>query len=321
MAKSKMWTVHFTIVVIAFLLLLLSALSFIQVPHTQVEKFTVKEPVTTKETYIINEPFQEKVPRVVEELVTKTEVAKLNPMSSYIERKPLTLQNEECFLTDYKYEVEYFGTLHDVNVYDAVTELGYKKNTIRLGVEICNKEKKNMYTDLKICNYVGDTLVDCPNRMITNIRANSCIKKALTWITSFDKDKHIKLEPGTVSQKVVCKTREQDEQGQPVYTTVNLVPQLREYRQYLESFERIKTLSGYLAIPKGGREARDATLRQDVHVTKNVRKKQNVTKFVDETVYKDVVYEKPVQKIQVVEKQREVILYRPLWQEIAAWLS
>lgn len=299
------------------------ALVILAVVFTLVANF-VTVPYTVQETYGAEEPYEEiefyneSVEREV--LVPKTEQVEvvvdvpLRPPSAKLDPQPVIgfRREEDCHFEDYNYTLDFITNKLNLERYDVRTEAGYKNGRFIALVEICNKEKKRMYIDFKICKYRGDNLVDCKDRLNTGVESNFCNKFPLRWETAFDPDKYFRLEHGAVSQKVVCKNRSlKATEESPEYVTSGINPPGTAYGRYLQDPTRIKTKSGYFGVPR----SQETLYRYDL-TTATKKDFETVTTY-DRQIVEDVVQKnRTISKTRVVQKTRETTKYRTLWQHL-----
>ena len=302
-------------VIIAFVILavlFMLVVNFVTVPYTVQETYDAEEPYEEIEFY--NESVEREV------LVPKTEQVEvivdvpIRPPSAKLDPRPVVgfRREEDCHLEDYNYTLDFISNKLGNERYDVRTETGYKNGRFIALVEICNKEKKRMYIDFKICKYGGDNLVDCKDRLNTGVEANFCNKFPLRWETAFDPDKYFKLEHGAVSQKIVCRNRSlKANEESPEYVTSGINPPGTAYGRYLQDPARIKTKSGYLGTPK----TQEALIRYDL-ATATQKDFETVTTF-DRQIVEDIMQKnRTLSKTRVVQKTREIIRYRTLWQHL-----
>ena len=311
---KKLFLIDACIVLVVLIILVVMILRFVKVPYTISEITEKTYPYNETVYYNETEEVEIQVPYQTEEQYTYTK--DIAPPSSGLEPKPSFLPDKNCRLEDYNYTLNYFGTITEKNRYDPVTKIGYYNGAVRQGVEICNHEKRRMNTNLYICHYNGNTKADCNDRLVTTVRANICEKRTLVWVTSFGENKHITLEKGSVSQKLVCDASimpGNDGAVSPPAVYYNVAG--TDFSQYAQG-TRVMTQSGTLADKRLSSDLlRDEVTSAQVHGTRLV------TKYRTGTVTKQIPKNMTVVKYKTEREQREITKYRPLWEEVKILLN
>lgn len=310
--KRRQLLANIIITIVVLVILFFLVVNFVTIPYTVDESYEAEEPFEELEFY--NETMQEEilVPHT-KQVEVETEIA-IRPPSAKLDMKPVVgfRREQDCHFADYEYEIDYITNTLGPNRYDMRTGAGFRDGRLFIIAEICNKEKRRMNTDFKICKYWKDEKVDCQDRLSTMIRANRCVKKTLTWETDFDAEKTLKLELGAVSQKIMCRNRAlKMNEDSPEFVAVSLDPTGTDYGRYLMDPVRLKTQSGYLAIPK----SEESLYRHEV-TTATKKETKELTEFKKEVVDKVVEKNRTVSKTRTVTKTRPITKYRTLWQHL-----
>ncbi len=311
--KKKVTLINSIIGLCLLIVVLILVANVVKVPYEKSESYTVEEEYEAVEVYTSAEEYEVKLPYLDYEETTE-EIAIGTP-SELLDPRP-TQNPSDCYLIPYNFTVNYSQPATEHNKYDPVTKAGYYAGAVRIMATICNNERirRGMSTDLKVCNYFGDTKVDCIDSLKTHVAGGSCVKRMLRWNTAFDPQKHIKLEMGTVSSKMVCKTNyvSRGREGKDEYTAISRIPYDIKFNRFIvDKSPRIKTQSGYFAVPR----SRENFFADEV-ASAVKRKVTEVVKYRTETRERPVERNRTVTKTRTVEKERPVTGYRSLWQHI-----
>ncbi len=300
--KKGRWHWYDAVIVLVALLAIYLILIKVTIGYVVDEPYTVQERYEETEEYNVTEPYTIVVLYTVTQLVVDYE--------PYTPEKTTT--KETCYYKDTSYTINYEGGLQ--NPYNPATETGYRFKNLGISgeyvqkVEICHPPTRKQDTQsgfhavFAICNYMGETKVDCPNNLITTYGDRAagyakqgyiedknypgvystnkgliCMRKEpVVWQTTYDVRKSIRLEPLSLPQIRVCENEE-------VSQKVNL---------YTEA----------------GQKAEQPMRPVEREITK--------TQYKNETQFKDVTKTRKIEKFRDVAKIRYSVKQRTLWEEL-----
>ena len=229
------------------------------------------------------------------------------------------------------------------------TSIGFNERTNILTVValVCNNERKSLNGQFAICQYWKGKKGSCPDTTNPRIAAHACQVVYLPWYTRDPVGKTLRLEPVTISQKFVCEPTGRSTSsdlpeslfvqesrvrssgqisGQADYETVYLKLDTLFFTPYYQNlfvtylkqeYRPIVTESGTLAMPMHFKTSSPIANNAAVtSATRNYMRTYTVTKYKNETRYKDVVKKENIIEYKTVDKTREVTKFRTLWDEL-----
>lgn len=294
----------------------------VQVPYTVTEIYEEEVPYEDIEYFNTTRDYVVLVPETEYE-TSEQEVRVVQTPSDQLAPEPTFRRERDCRFDDYNFSISYIGTPQTSYDFDWRSGIGYRKNKLVIGAEICNYEKYRLNAEFRVCNMFGDRVADCQDTLDARIVARSCDVQHLIWWTPFDPEKTIRLEPLLVSKKLVCRSQVKEfGEEEPGYTTVNLAPEkwlidnlVRSGEIIYPGAEVFKTESGYLGIPKSRGE-----LQGDVAV-QTVTRTIPVTKYYPKNETEIIAEQQTVIKYSTVERTRDITKKRLLWEYLLIQLG